>query len=54
MLEVLEAGLVDRLLRGQAAALALDGEIDQHDAVLLDDADQQDETARTKPQCCAP
>ena len=41
--EPVEAGLVDRLIRGQAAALALDGEIDQHDAVLLDDADQQDD-----------
>jgi len=38
------AGLVDRLLGAEAAlALADQGKVDQHDAVLFDDADQQDD-----------
>ena len=38
------AGLVDGPLRREAAlALGLEREVDQHDAVLLDDADQQDD-----------
>ncbi len=39
-----QAGLADRLM-GRQIALALggDGEVDHHDAVLLDDADQQDD-----------
>ncbi len=42
--EAQHAGLVDRLFRRHAVlALGLQGKIDQHDAVLLDDADQQDD-----------
>ena len=42
--EAPQAGLVDRLARRQAAlALGLEREVDHHDAVLLDDADQQDD-----------
>ena len=37
-----KAGLVDRFARRQAlAALRLEREVDHHDRVLLDDADQQ-------------
>ena len=38
------AGLEDRLVGRQSApALGVEREVDQHDAVLLDDADQQDD-----------
>ena len=38
-----QAGLVDRLARALALQpLGLQGEVDHHDRVLLDDADQQD------------
>src|SRR2546422_3571821 len=40
--ETLDAGLVDSLFRREALlALGMKGEVDQHDAVLLDDADQR-------------
>ena len=39
-----QAGLVDRLARALALdPLGLQGEVDHHDRVLLDDADQQDD-----------
>src|SRR6516164_4743825 len=42
--ETLDAGLVDSLFRREALlALGMKGEVDQHDAVLLDDADQQED-----------
>jgi hypothetical protein len=42
--EAQQAGLADRLLRRLAlVALGLEREVDHHDAVLLDDADQQDD-----------
>ena len=42
--EAFETGFVDRALRQQAAPpLALQSEVDHHDAVLLDDADQEDD-----------
>src|SRR6516225_8883690 len=40
--ETLDASLIDRFLRREALlALGMKGEVDHHDAVLLDDADQQ-------------
>ena len=42
--EAQQAGLMDRLARRLAlAALGLEREVDHHDRVLLDDADQQDD-----------
>ena len=42
--ETHDAGAVDRFLRRQSLLLTdMQGEIDQHDAVLLDDADQEDD-----------
>jgi len=42
--EAQQAGLVDRLERALALlALGLQREVDHHDGVLLDDADQQDD-----------
>ncbi len=39
-----QAGLMDRLARALALdPLGLEGEVDHHDRVLLDDADQQDD-----------
>ena len=42
--EAQQAGLANRVVRRQVLlALGLDGEVDHHDAVLLDDADQQND-----------
>ena len=42
--EAQQAGLVDRVTRRQALdALGLQGEVDHHDGVFLDDADQQND-----------
>src|SRR5215471_20515995 len=42
--ETLDASLIDRLLRREPLlALGMKGEVDHHDAVLLDDADQQED-----------
>ena len=43
--EAQQAGLVDRVLGRSCAvvALGLEGEVDHHDGVLLDDADEQDD-----------
>ena len=47
--EALQAGLVDRLLRRQPAlALGFEREVDHHDAVLLHDADQQDDADQAR------
>src|SRR6516162_8006289 len=43
--ETQQTGLLDRPFRGlPPVALRLDGEIDHHDGILLDDADQHDDT----------
>src|SRR5262249_22850505 len=42
--EAFDTSLVDRFFRRQAlVALGVNGEVDHHDAVLLDDADEQDD-----------
>src|SRR6185437_8637344 len=42
--EAQHAGLEDRVVGAQAAcAFGIDGEVDHHDGVLLDDADQQND-----------
>ena len=42
--EAQQAGLIDRLARRLAlVALGLEREVDHHDGVLLDDADQQND-----------
>src|SRR5215471_73341 len=42
--ETLDASLIDRLLRRETLlALGMKGEVDHHDPVLLDDADQQED-----------
>src|SRR5690606_28041222 len=38
-----QGGTTDRIMRGHALALRIDGEVDHHDRVFLDDADQQDD-----------
>ena len=44
--EAQQARLGDRLARRQPLALGLEGEVDHHDRVLLDDADQQNDADR--------
>ena len=44
--EAQQAGLGDRLARLQPLAPGLEGEVDHHDRVLLDDADQQNDADR--------
>ena len=42
--EAFDASLIDRLLRREALfSLGVKGEVDKHNAVLLDDADQQED-----------
>src|SRR6266702_6511502 len=42
--KALDAGLVDRLLRCKTVGLfGLNGEVDEHDAILLDDTDEQND-----------